>query len=315
MVALFVSRAMRVGFIDAVAEALGVANFEAYVRWREQYSPLHPELFSTPLHSWLDTQLADALRNTTHQAQAIRVISRREGSGIYSVPLLSARFCRLLSEEIAHFSASRHKGTQPPNDMHANGVGLEDIGLGALAAALATHVLTPLAAALYTHTTAVVRASEADVDPALSEALEVQAAMAGAASSCCTSHHAFAVEYDPGTQAGLDAHHDASDVTLNVNLKDADEVLSVFILRARCVDVSSVVHTDSSIGAVFSTDASCSRRICHFDDTSLLTSSYLCAGWVAQLLWLCRLAPSSAFQRRVLSSGRESRGPSRITPP
>ena len=210
MLSAFIARALHVGVIDAAAEAVGLANFEWYIRWRESYSPLHPELFYTPLDAWLDPRLLHALHNTTHPQAALRALARQDGPGVNSFPLLSPRFCQLLSEELVHFAASG-RTVKPPNDMHAYGVALVDVGLSALADSLVATVFTPLAAALYVHP-----APEAALGSLLPPA--VLAAGAVKAESCCSSHHAFAVAYEADAQPGLDMHHDASDVTLNVNL-------------------------------------------------------------------------------------------------
>lgn len=195
--AWFALRAPDVGGVEAIAEMLGVAHLPAYIRWRDSYHPLHSELLQGVLHmDWLDAALAAALANATDRPQALLALVRREGAGVFSLPLLSPRFCRLLSEEVAHFLASGH--TSPlPNSMNEYGVVLEELGMGQVMAQLREQVLSPLAAALYGRPL-----SEAQLAPDPEDAAVEAAVEEAGASSCCSEHHAFTVRYSPSEQPG-----------------------------------------------------------------------------------------------------------------
>ncbi|KAL1524498.1 hypothetical protein AB1Y20_019392 [Prymnesium parvum] len=217
IMAAFLLRVWTVGVVDALAEMAGVAHYEWYARWRTAYSPLHIEVFASPprLHEWLHPPLYAALRRGPQQLEALYALATPEGDGVFSLPLLTPAFCRLLSEEMRHFAATGANGA-PPNDMNEHGVALADVGLGELAGALTVQVLTPLAAALFAREAEGARGGQPyGPRPTEEEAAEAAAAVEG---TCCQSHHAFVVEYDAAGQPGLDMHHDASDVTLNVNL-------------------------------------------------------------------------------------------------
>eukprot|EP00308_Calcidiscus_leptoporus_P012505 CAMPEP_0119367524 /NCGR_PEP_ID=MMETSP1334-20130426/14299_1 /TAXON_ID=127549 /ORGANISM="Calcidiscus leptoporus, Strain RCC1130" /LENGTH=407 /DNA_ID=CAMNT_0007383947 /DNA_START=45 /DNA_END=1268 /DNA_ORIENTATION=+ len=210
VLATFATRSLFVGPVETFFELLGVSNWPIYVEWRDAYSALHRPLQAGVLRDeWLDERLAGALRNTTHRDEALRGLVRREGAGVFTLPLLSQSFCEMLAEELAHYAAWQHGAMSPPNEMNDYGVVLSELGLGALMEALREHVLRPLAVALYART---------DVDDTGSdnEAAAARAAAEAGAAACCDEHHAFTVRYAADEQPGLDMHHDDSDVTLNV---------------------------------------------------------------------------------------------------
>jgi len=112
--------------------------------------------------------------------------------GIYTLPVFSELFCRLLTEELAHFGASGLPVGQP-NSMNRHGALLDELGLSAgLLDPLLSEWLRPLCAAL----------------PPL--------AAAGGAS--IDHHKAFVVAYRLGEDESLSMHVDNAEVTLNVNL-------------------------------------------------------------------------------------------------
>ena len=114
------------------------------------------------------------------------------GSGIFAFDLFTPLLCALLLDDVDGFEASELPRRRP-NTMNRAGLIVNEIGMDALMTALLNIVISPLAAALYT-----------------SEVF----------SSSIDHHHSFVVQYSKATggDRGLDLHHDASEVTLNVCL-------------------------------------------------------------------------------------------------
>ena len=142
------------------------------------------------------------------------------GNGIYSLWLLREDAALRLAREVDHFVYSGYVSAQP-NSMNDHGVvigedGME--GLDDLMRLIVKDVLTPLAAALYG---AYKRGGGGMEDG--EETAVARAARAVDAGSCCSAHHAFVVRYNESEQLGLDMHHDASEVTLNVCLQREEE--------------------------------------------------------------------------------------------
>mmetsp|Transcript_55565 Transcript_55565/g.104528 ORF Transcript_55565/g.104528 Transcript_55565/m.104528 type:complete len:382 (+) Transcript_55565:2-1147(+) len=214
----FAFRARDVGWLEACAELLGVAHTEAYIKWRDSYAPRHRKLFQGVLQKeWLDASLAAALDNATHRADALRLLARREGHGVFTLPLFSLEFCKMITEEVANFQASGHRSPLP-NSMNEHGVVLEAVGMGKLMTEIREQLLSPLSSALYGDLEQRVdlqgerRYAQRSLEVDGKQAPEVDA------SHCCDDHHAFTVRYAASEQPGLDMHHDDADVTLNVCL-------------------------------------------------------------------------------------------------
>lgn len=116
-----------------------------------------------------------------------------EGSGIYAFDLLTTEFCARLLGEVDRFE-STDLPRRRPNTMNRSGLVVNEIGFESLMSALMEAVIKPLSALLYP-----------------SERF----------ASSLDHHHSFVVQYsvaEAGIQKGLDMHHDASEVTLNVCL-------------------------------------------------------------------------------------------------
>ncbi len=235
-----------VGPTEAIAEALGISNLPAYVRWRDAYRPLHPVLFAAralDLHDLLEPALAHALEQpvATQRHRALRALVTDQGFGVYSLPVLRRSFCRMLAEEITYFTHSDHV-SKAPTSMHDYGVvlgsgGLE--GLEHLMDVIRDAVLTPLTEALYEE--AVGAAGEdgastsaaAAAERAYSRLREHAGGRPTASRSVqFSNHHAFVVRYNASEMAGLDMHHDASDVTLNVCLEQRQPSVTKVIAQS-----------------------------------------------------------------------------------
>jgi hypothetical protein len=222
MLAWFLHRLRSIGPAAALAEAAGLSDM--YERYLHRYSPLHAEIFSSaPLSWWLDERLSSALslHNTSRRTAALLALVEHHGHGVYSLPLLKPEVARTLAQECTHYRQSGRN--LRPNSMNEYGVALGPEGLEGLEyllRPLRDDVLTPLSSALYSSGSDS-SASVGALHPLQSAAS--QAADAASAGHCCSAHHAFVVSYNVSTQADLDMHHDASDVTLNVCLEiDAD---------------------------------------------------------------------------------------------
>ena len=252
VLSLFLHRVQDVGLAEALAEVLCLSDLYTY--YVSSFWPLQPELFrDQPAEFWLDAPLAAALAlpNSTHRAHALLSLVHDHGHGVFSLPLLRDEVARRLSREVDHFVASDHVSASP-NSMNDHGVvlgadGLE--GLDGLLRLLVLEVLSPLAALLYD-----------DREP-VDSAAAAAAARAVNASACCTTHHAFVVLYDASQQRGLDNHHDASEVTLNVMLSREDE--SAENAEPADADKSACESADEFVGGSPSTDGT-QLRFCGF---------------------------------------------------
>ena len=114
------------------------------------------------------------------------------GSGIYSFELFTPALCALMLDEIDGFEAT-DLPRRRPNTMNRAGLIVNEIGMHSLLSSVLEMVVAPLSHALY--------ASEAFA-------------------SSLDHHHSFVVQYSTadGGDSGLDMHHDAAEVTLNVCL-------------------------------------------------------------------------------------------------
>jgi hypothetical protein len=115
------------------------------------------------------------------------------GSGIFAFDLFTPAFCRLVASECDHFEAT-DLPRRRPNTMNNQGLVINEIGMLPLMDDLLRRLIAPLSVVLYHR-----EAFGSSVD----------------------HHHSFVVRYDAevtGSDRGLDMHHDASEVTLNVCL-------------------------------------------------------------------------------------------------
>ena len=225
VLALFLRRVYDVGFAEAIAEAFGLS--ELYAHYASAYYPLEPELFrAQPLEYWLDDALAGALMepNATHRHESLANLVVDHGGGVFSFQLFKDSVARRLAAEVDNFVESGHVSARP-NSMNDYGVVLGADGLDGLdemLQMLVSKVLTEFSAALYGPLI------EASAHGA-TQAAAARAARAVDAPTCCAAQHAFVVRYSEHAQRGLDLHHDASEVTLNVCLErreGADERLA-----------------------------------------------------------------------------------------
>ena len=171
-----------------------------------------PALLNEPaelLPGWIAPSVRSLLRcnNTADQSAccaallASGVVAEHEppGCGVYAFDLFTPELCALLMDECDNYEAS-DLPRRRPNTMNRAGVIVNEIGMHSLMSALLQLIISPLAAHLFSN------------------------------ESFATSldhHHSFVVHYAADDAAsgagavadsGLDMHHDASEVTLNVCL-------------------------------------------------------------------------------------------------
>jgi hypothetical protein len=133
--------------------------------------------------------LLDAL-DSGNRSRILSVVSREAESGIFSLHLFTADFCRRLLLEIEAFLAEPEL-VRRPNSMNAYGVVLSDLEPAQeFFTELTRRVVQPLARVLF--------------EEWLNGELD--------------HHHAFSVKYSLGGDRGLDFHMDQSVITLNVCL-------------------------------------------------------------------------------------------------
>jgi len=241
-------RAAVVGVIEALAEASGLAQYPGYIDWRDVYVPVHKDLFAATfdLDAVLDSALVQALEQGNNTR--LRELATDHGHGVFTIPLLDRAFCARLAQEVSHFAQSDHPSA-PPNTMHDHGVtiGVDGLnGLDGLTSLVRDRVLTPLATALFERT------NERDwyghgILPA-SSPLHF------------ADHHAFVVRYNASEKAGLDNHHDASDVTLNICLEDRSHMRSDEPTPTPSSEVSSTAGSGSLQFCGFVGDAQHRKR-------------------------------------------------------
>jgi len=119
------------------------------------------------------------------------------GDDIFSFELFSPSFCAALAAEVRSFEATTLPRRRP-NTMNNGGLVINDIGMEPIMTELTRRLVAPLAEALYGATERFGRSID--------------------------HHHSFVVEYrHAGGDRGLDLHHDASEVTLNVCLSGGFE--------------------------------------------------------------------------------------------
>jgi len=110
--------------------------------------------------------------------------------GVFTFPLFSKAFCERLVALLDAFEKT-DLPRRRPNTMNNYGLILNEIGLGSFSHSLLDRVVAPLSRKLFERETF---------------------------ATSLDHTHTFTVEYEVGKDTGLDMHHDASEVTLNVCL-------------------------------------------------------------------------------------------------
>eukprot|EP00760_Papus_ankaliazontas_P002849 PhM_4_TR11298/c0_g1_i1/m.93246 len=193
--------------VKALADSLAApnsmsANHAAMCEKRDAYvkHALHLELFLGDCEAFPLIDGADAwlCRDTTACVRGEKSwgdILRKEADGVFSLPLATPLFCRLLLEEIEHYNkwaADNNVKVPRPNSMNSYGVVLFYMGLSNLLWSLQQDVVVPLSRELF----------------------PMEATFGGG----FTSLHAFHIAYGEKKDRGLDMHTDQSSVTVNLCL-------------------------------------------------------------------------------------------------
>ncbi|KAK7087177.1 2-oxoglutarate and iron-dependent oxygenase domain-containing protein 2-like [Littorina saxatilis] len=197
---------------------LGEASLSRRREIKEKYVPRHREVYELQdkfLHPEFLSLVAEAKTSTaTVESLLLRMSSM--GQEVYSFPLFTQQFCRLVLEELEHIEHSAcHKGR--PNTMNKHGVLLNEFGFNkGLLKPLRRQYLSPITALLY---------------PVWG-------------GGCLDSHKAFSVTYDMGHDLDLGCHYDNAEVTLNVCLGDVFTGGRLYILPMQS-DVDTAKSTNS----------------------------------------------------------------------
>ena len=138
--------------------------------------------------------VAGTAREPPPSAEALlgAVRAQRLSDSVVAFDLFEESFCRTLVEAVDAYEASELPRRRP-NTMNTRGLIVNEIGMEPLMGALLSRLIAPLANALFPR------------EPFVSS---------------LDHHHSFVVQYDFAERAdrGLDMHHDASEITLNVCL-------------------------------------------------------------------------------------------------
>ena len=178
-----------------------VANEKVLEEARQEYGPLHPELYDLRQYSghFINPVLTAAVEACERAArvgkpvpeEAVRALLQPAGApGVWRLPMFTERFCSLLLEELAHYEQSGIP-LRRPNGMNRFGAILDQLGLGPSLQHLTRRYLRPLGQLLYPW---LIAAGDAD------------------------EHYGFVVRYKRGEDVALAEHADASVLTLNANL-------------------------------------------------------------------------------------------------
>eukprot|EP00325_Prymnesiales_sp_UTEX-LB-985_P005856 CAMPEP_0174696928 /NCGR_PEP_ID=MMETSP1094-20130205/2931_1 /TAXON_ID=156173 /ORGANISM="Chrysochromulina brevifilum, Strain UTEX LB 985" /LENGTH=351 /DNA_ID=CAMNT_0015893803 /DNA_START=51 /DNA_END=1106 /DNA_ORIENTATION=+ len=189
---------------DAQRDAL-IANLEAEAERRRsqpsqavqrkariaaEYVPTHPQLWTLQddfLHPDFVALVASAARADGSWRPPPSI-----ADGVYTLPIFSTKFCKLLYEELKAFSRSGLPCGRP-NSMNRFGMLLDELGLTpGLITPLVRDYVRPLAACL--------------------------APLAAVGGGAIDHHKAFVVAYRMGEDEELSQHFDNAEVTLNANL-------------------------------------------------------------------------------------------------
>jgi hypothetical protein len=149
-----------------------------------------PQLFSDSfiewMDDWFDPQFLNAMKS---EADAdLRGIMQEESEGVFSFPIFSPKFCKMLMDEVDNYAASGLPKKRP-NSMNNYGLILNEIGMANFFTQFQRQYLQRVASLIF---------------PIHGASLD--------------NHHSFIVQYKQGEDLGLDMHIDDADVTLNVCL-------------------------------------------------------------------------------------------------
>lgn len=150
----------------------------------------HPELyrrFPELQAAWFDPMIYSAVQSG--QREAILRAVQEECPGVYSFPLLSRQFCRLLCADIDTIPGTRRPPGmmfRPPSSMHAGGIVLDDIGMEPLLMVMLEEILEKISNVLY-----------------------------GVEQKSIVAHHGFILQNEPSNYAGLPTHKDEGELTFN----------------------------------------------------------------------------------------------------
>eukprot|EP00056_Hartaetosiga_gracilis_P008802 m.126497 g.126497 ORF g.126497 m.126497 type:complete len:580 (+) comp12994_c3_seq3:276-2015(+) len=130
----------------------------------------------------------------------LRELVRKEGDGVFSIPLFNSHACDCFDAEVQMFREANIPHL-PPNSMNRYGAVLDDIGMESLFDIMTAALANPIWKAFFHMEGDGVEDLNCDLD----------------------SHHCFVIQYRPEEDRSLDMHTDDSELTINVNLCDRFE--------------------------------------------------------------------------------------------
>lgn len=189
-------------------------------RIRTEYVPTHAELWTLWPQLWLRREFIELVSKAQRGGPSFKPPPQL-APGVYSIPIFTENYCRMLCEELDAFRASGLPAGQP-NSMNRYGTLLDELGMG-------PGFLEPLMR---------------DWLSPLCKALPPLAAVGGAS---LDHHKSFVVAYRLGEDEELSAHFDNSEITLNCNLgRDFEEGELVFFGHKEGASAVPIAHHDWS---------------------------------------------------------------------
>lgn len=182
-----------------------------HLRENSQYPELYqrfPELQA----SWFDPVIYSAVQ--TRQREAILRMAKKECLGVYSFPLLSHQFCRLLCADINTIPGARRPPGmifRPPSSMQAEGIVLDDVGMEPLLMAMLEEILEKVSNVLY-----------------------------GVEQKSIVAHHGFVLHSGPSNCSGISTQKDEGELTFNTCITSSFKGGEMYFYTQNASDPSRV---------------------------------------------------------------------------
>lgn len=210
---LSLSRAEKIAYIEKVLVKYrpdgerARKHREYRERIRQNYQPLHKELYKLDPERFFVASFLDAIADGTEDA--FRKILTEHSPGVFTFGILQPSFCDMLMEEVHHFeqwAAEAKVKIMRPNTMNNYGAVLDDIGMEGMLADFMAKFICPMTSMLF----------------------------ANVGGATLDTHHGFVVEYSLDRDVELGFHVDDSEVSLNISLGKEFEGGELFFRGVRC---------------------------------------------------------------------------------
>jgi len=178
-------------------EELGLQIRKRKTIIRDQYIPKHLSVYAFD-ENFLSQEFLNLVKSCrNNDAYSVNQIVKKECESVFSFPVFTADFCRMLLEELENFNQSSvPKGR--PNSMNQNGILFDELldFNKSFVNPFRECYIQPITSWLYAEFNNV----------------------------CLDSHKAFTVEYEMGKDLELGYHYDNAEITLNICIgKDFDD--------------------------------------------------------------------------------------------